>query len=130
MKDLQDLKGLTMPMYNRRQGHSADLSLRKGEVPAYVGRNENLQDLKILFHSKDPFRHSGIKGPTAQVKLAELYTGRGGRRRRTVGRGGGSGRQSRPRKEKKKGSRLSCVDCPGNSSVAYLVIQNRSLKYG
>ena len=83
-----------------------------------VGRNQNLKDLKILFLSTDPLRHSRLKGPKAQVKLAELHTGRGGRRRGAGRTGGGVSAVSAVRTNS------------GKSSVAYRVMQNRNLEYG
>ena len=38
--------------------------------------------------SKDPFRHWRLKGPPAEVQQAEVYAGRGGRRRETGGLSG------------------------------------------
>ena len=43
---------------------------------------------KNLVLSDDPLRHSRLKGPKTQVKLVELYTGRGGRKKGAGGEGG------------------------------------------
>ena len=90
--------------------------------------DQTLKDLRIL--PRPPFRHYRLKGYQAHVKLAELYTGRGRRRRGAGGGEGGSERPSRSRHEKKKASRPFSMGWPGNSCVAYLVMQNRNLEYG
>ena len=98
LKNLKDLKDAGLCCGSR---------LRKGGVFAYVGLINNLKDLKNREALKDlkgpngpkgpkhqslsnnPGRYPRLKGPKTQLKLAELYTGRGVRRRGAGGRGDG-----------------------------------------